>query len=342
MNKNVTKIIILLVVLAVIGVAAFFTTKQKRIEIEANKPRTQLFELNETNVTKYELRYSNEPIIVEKIGETWKVTSPSNNYKIDQLEAFANVKNFNTLNIDMTITNLAELESFGLENPSNEFIVWEGDKEYQVFVGNKTPDEERYYVKYNDEYFSVELVYIEALKKTIDMLRDKQIFDRPIYIDSVIRTESNIRDYTNTIRKENRTNWVVDGIEEEINLDKAYRDFEALSLVKATGFVNNDNMKKYLERLFRIPDAKITIFMEDNTKKEYSLVYDTNEGKVYVKPESGIIYEVDYSIYNAAMRGKEYYIKTEEDEKEAENMDDPYMDMAEDNNMRLDDNIQQQ
>ena len=174
------------------------------------------------------------------------------------------------------------------------------------------------------------------------MLRDKQIFDRPIYIDSVIRTESNIRDYTNTIRKENRTNWVVDGIEEEINLDKAYRDFEALSLVKATGFVNNDNMKKYLERLFRIPDAKITIFMEDNTKKEYSLVYDTNEGKVYVKPESGIIYEVDYSIYNAAMRGKEYYIKTEEDEKEAENMDDPYMDMAEDNNMRLDDNIQQQ
>ena len=341
MNKNVTKIIILLVVLAVIGVAAFFTTKQKRIEIEANKPRTQLFELNETNVTKYELRYSNEPIIVEKIGETWKVTSPSNNYKIDQLEAFANVKNFNTLNIDMTITNLAELESFGLENPSNEFIVWEGDKEYQVFVGNKTPDEERYYVKYNDEYFSVELVYIEALKKTIDMLRDKQIFDRPIYIDSVIRTESNIRDYTNTIRKENRTNWVVDGIEEEINLDKAYRDFETLSLVKATGFVYDDKAIKYVERLFRIPDAEITIYMEDNTSKKYTLVYDNNDNRVYVKPESGIIYEVDYSIYNAAMRGKEYYIKTAEDEKETNMEDDTYMDTAEDS-MRLDENIQQQ
>ena len=328
MNKNVTKIIILLVVLAVIGVAAFFTTKQKRIEIEANKPRTQLFELNETNVTKYELRYSNEPIIVEKIGETWKVTSPSNNYKIDQLEAFANVKNFNTLNIDMTITNLAELESFGLENPSNEFIVWEGDKEYQVFVGNKTPDEERYYVKYNDEYFSVELVYIEALKKTIDMLRDKQIFDRPIYIDSVIRTESNIRDYTNTIRKENRTNWVVDGIEEEINLDKAYRDFETLSLVKATGFVYDDKAIKYVERLFRIPDAEITIYMEDNTSKKYTLVYDNNDNRVYVKPESGIIYEVDYSIYNAAMRGIEYYIKRAVVEKVKYMDDDSYMDTA--------------
>ena len=338
MKKNITKIIVLLVVLAVISVTAFITTKQKRIQIEANKPRTQLFELNETNVTKYELKYAEEPIIVEKIDETWKVISPSNNYKIDQLEAFANVKNFNTLNIDMTITNLAELESFGLENPSNEFTVWEGNKEYKIFVGNKTPDEERYYVKYNDEYFSVELIYIEALKKTIDMLRDKQIFDRPIYIDSVIRTESHVRDYTNIIRKENRTNWVVDGVEEEINLDKTYRDFETLSLVKAIGFVYDDNMIKYLERLFRIPDATITIYMEDNTKKSYEIVYDNNDNRVYVKPESGIIYEVDYSIYAAAMRDRSYYIKTEEDEQNTANDD---TDMAEDNGIRLDENIQQ-
>ncbi|KLI13439.1 hypothetical protein A9X77_03345 [Brachyspira hyodysenteriae] len=340
MNKNVTKIIVLLIALAVISVAAFLTTKQSRQKIEANKPRTQLFELNETNVTKYELRYAEEPIIVEKIDETWKVIAPSNDYKIDQLEAFANVKNFNTLNIDSTITNLAELDSFGLENPSNEFTVWEGDKEYKVFVGNKTADEEKYYVKYNDEYFSVELIYIEALKKTIDMLRDKQIFDKTIYIDSVVKTESNIRDYTNTIRKENRTNWVVDGVDEEISLDKAYRDFEALSLVKATGFVYDENMIKYLNRLFRIPDAVITIYMEDNTKTQYEIVYDNNDNRVYVKPQSGIIYEVDYNIYSAAMRDRSYYIKTEDDEKETNNENDPYMDMTEDG-MRLDENLQQ-
>lgn len=340
MNKNVTKIIVLLIALAVISVAAFLTTKQSRQKIEANKPRTQLFELNETNVTKYELKYAEEPIIVEKIDETWKVIAPSNDYKIDQLEAFANVKNFNTLNIDSTITNLAELDSFGLENPSNEFTVWEGDKEYKVFVGNKTADEEKYYVKYNDEYFSVELIYIEALKKTIDMLRDKQIFDKTIYIDSVVKTESNIRDYTNTIRKENRTNWVVDGVDEEISLDKAYRDFEALSLVKATGFVYDENMIKYLNRLFRIPDAVITIYMEDNTKTQYEIVYDNNDNRVYVKPQSGIIYEVDYNIYSAAMRDRSYYIKTEDDEKETNNENDPYMDMTEDG-MRLDENLQQ-
>ncbi|WP_295162272.1 DUF4340 domain-containing protein [uncultured Brachyspira sp.] len=320
MNKNITKIIILLAVLALISVTAFLTTKQKRMQIEANKPRKQIFELNETNVTKYELKYDKEPIIVEKINEAWKIISPSNDYKIDQMEAFANVKNFNTLNIDMIITNLIESESFGFDNSSNEFSVWEGDKEYKIFIGNKTPDEEKYYVKYNDEYFSVELIYIEALKKSIDMLRDKQIFDKPVYIDSVIRTESSIIDYTNTIRKSNRTNWTVDGIDGEINLDKAYRDFEALSLIKAAGFVYDNNTIRYLERLFRIPDAVITIYMEDNTKKTYEIVYDNDDNRVYVKPENGMIYEADYSIYNAAMRDKNYYIKTENDYTEENNM----------------------
>ena len=51
----------------------------------------------------------------------------------------------------MIITNLAEVKSFGLENPSSEFTIWEGNKKYKIFVGDKTADEERYYVKYNDE-----------------------------------------------------------------------------------------------------------------------------------------------------------------------------------------------
>ena len=68
--------------MAAISIIAFITTKQNRKKIEANKPRTQIFELNETNVTKYELKYAEEPIIVEKIDETWKVIAPSNDYKI--------------------------------------------------------------------------------------------------------------------------------------------------------------------------------------------------------------------------------------------------------------------
>lgn len=309
MNKSIVKLLILAILLLIISFTAFYITKKRRAEIMANKPRTQIFELNETNVNKYELIFEREPIIVEKIEGIWKITSPSNDYKVDQLEAFANVKNFNTLNIDTIITNLSEAEYFGLESPSNRFAVWDGDREHEILVGNKTPDEERYYVKYNNEYFSVESIYIDALKKNIDMLRDKEIFESPISLDSVRTVEIRTGDYTNIIRKINRTNWIVDSVENQTDLEKAYNDFSALSLIKASAFVYDTNR---IERFFRVPDALVILYMEDNTKTTYSLVYDM-DNKVYVKPESGIVYEADYSVYAAAMRGKEYYIKNEDD-----------------------------
>ena len=312
MNKNITKLLILLIVLLIISFAAFYITKKRGADIEANKPRTQIFVLNETNVNKYQLNFETEPIIVEKINDIWKIISPSNasDYKVDQLEAFANVKNFNTLNIDMIITNLSEVESFGLENPTNEFTVWEGNKEYKILVGNKTADEERYYIKYKDEYFSVESIYIDALKKTVDMLRDKEIFNSPVSLDSVKAVEITAGDYTNIIRKISRTNWIVENLEGETDLEKAFNDFSTLSLIKASAFVYD--VPQRIERLFRIPDAVVNLYMQDNTKITYRLAYDI-DNKVYVKPESGIIYEVDYSIYDAAMRGKEYYIKSDSD-----------------------------
>ena len=312
MNKNITKLLILLIVLLIISIAAFYITKKRGADIEANKPRTQIFVLNETNVNKYQLNFETEPIIVEKINDIWKIISPSNasDYKVDQLEAFANVKNFNTLNIDMIITNLSEVESFGLENPTNEFTVWEGNKEYKILVGNKTADEERYYIKYKDEYFSVESIYIDALKKTVDMLRDKEIFNSPVSLDSVRAVEITAGDYTNIIRKISRTNWIVENLEGETDLEKAFNDFSTLSLIKASAFVYD--VPKRIERLFRIPDAVINLYMQDNTKIVYQLAYDI-DNKIYAKPESGIIYEVDYSIYDAAMRGKEYYIKSDSD-----------------------------
>ena len=312
MNKNITKLLILLIVLLIISFAAFYITKKRSAEIASNKPRTQIFVLNETNVNKYQLNFESEPIIVEKINDIWKIISPlsASDYKVDQLEAFANVKNFNTLNIDMIITNLSEVESFGLENPINEFTVWEGNKEYKIFVGNKTADEERYYIKYNDEYFSVESIYIDALKKTVDMLRDKEIFNSSVSLDSVRAVEIIAGDYTNIIRKASRTNWIVEDLDGETDLEKAFNDFSTLSLIKASAFVYY--VPKRIERLFRIPDAVVNLYMQDNTKITYQLAYDI-DNKIYAKPESGIIYEVDYSIYDAAMRGKEYYRKSDSD-----------------------------
>ena len=312
MNKNVKKIIILLLVLTIISALAFFTTKKRAKDIVSNKPRTQIFELNETNVTKYQLNFLEEPIIVEKINDEWKITSPKNDYKIDQLEAFANVKNFNTLNIDSIITNLSEVDSFGFDRASNEFTVWEGNKAYKVIIGDKTPDDERYYVKYNDEYFSVEYIYIDALKKTIDMLRDKTIFQSPVVLDAVSSVVVTTRDYTNTLKKENRTNWIIVGVDGDTDVDKIYRDFSTLSLVKASDFVYDQDRKI---RYFNYPDATIVINFEDNTHYKYELVY-SDDSRVYVHTDDGIIYEVDYSVYDAVTRSIDYYLKKEEHQED--------------------------
>ena len=142
------------------------------------------------------------------------------------------------------------------------------------------------------------------------MLRDKEIFDSPVSLDSVRIVEITAGNYTNIIRKASRTNWIVENLEGETDLEKAYNDFSTLSLIKASAFVYE--VPRRIERLFRIPDAVISLYMQDNTKITYQLAYDI-DNKIYAKPESGIIYEVDYSIYDAAMRGREYYRKNLEE-----------------------------
>ena len=129
-------------------------------------------------------------------------------------------------------------------------------------------------------------------------------------MDSVKAVEITAGDYTNIIKKASRTNWIVENLDGETDLEKAFNDFSTLSLIKASAFVYD--VPKRIERLFRIPDAVINLYMQDNTKITYQLAYDI-DNKIYAKPESGIIYEVDYSIYDAAMRGKEYYIKSDSD-----------------------------
>lgn len=306
MKKNIVILIVLLAILAVVSVIAMLTTRHRRIQIMINKPRNQIFELSETNVNKYELKFDSNDIVVEKINEIWNITSPEM-YRADQMEAFANVKNFNTLNIDSQITNLNEVTSFGFDDPSYEFIVWDGSKKHTIYVGNKTPDEERYYVKYNDEYFSVEWVYIEALKKTVDMLRNKDFFN--IGFDEAVSVASDTGRSTNIITRTG-TNWIVDGMENITDVEKAYKDFATLVTVKASGFVY-DNSK---DNIFNNADAFVTLNLEDNTKKKYAL--RLIDDIVYLKPEGqNNVYEVDFSVYDAAMRGKEYYTKTDKEEE---------------------------
>lgn len=303
MRKNIIILTILSIILLGVSFLAVYTTKKHKVKLEENVTRTKLFELNEIDTYKYNISFDNQNISVEKINNVWNITTPTE-YVADQMEAFANVKNFNTLMISTVITNLDEIASFGLDEPQYTFNVWEKDKEHIIYVGNKTVDGNYYYVKYNDEYFSLDYVFIEALKKDVAMLREKDFFK--IRSEEVINILVHGNMYTNEITRKDGTNWVFIGLENETDILKAYQDFEVLSSVKATGFVESDtNYKKYG---LSNPQTKIILSLEDRSERIY---YLSNIGDtIYVLPESiNKIYKTDYPVYNAATRGNTYYEK---------------------------------
>ena len=85
-NKNIIKLLILVIILLIISFTAFYITKKRSAEIASNKPRTQIFELNETNANKYELIFESEDVMknetvsadnaeVNETGEVKKATT---------------------------------------------------------------------------------------------------------------------------------------------------------------------------------------------------------------------------------------------------------------------------
>ena len=304
MKKNLIIISVLAVILIVLSILAMYTTKKRQAKLESAKPRLKLFELKEDTTSKFELNYNNETIVVQKINGIWNIISPVQ-YVADQMESLANVKNFNTMMIESTITNLSEVTNFGLDNPSGIFSVWDNGVKHTIYAGNRTGADEYYYAKYNDEYFSLEYVYIEALKKTIDTLREKDFYKiRYQEVLSVLVEGSN---YTNEIIKLDGRNFVYKGLEDSTDMAKAVQDFRVLSEVKATGFVKND--KDYGQYGFNRPSIKVTINLEDRSKRVYYL--SNLASTIYMLPE-GIdkVYKTDYPVYEAAIRDKKYYTKS--------------------------------
>lgn len=304
MKQNIKVLLFLLLALLIISILAFAITRIKKTEILNNKERKKVFELNETNVTKYVLEYSEDTITVENKNGTWFIVSPTN-YYADQMEAFANVKNFNTLMISMIITNLEEKDSFGFDDKSQKFTVYEKnkgvDKEYAIYIGAKTPDDEGYYVRYNNEYFSLESVFIDALKKDVTMLRDKDFLKIrfPEVVGVVVQRDND----TNTIAKIKSREYIIEGVENS-DIDKVFLDFQTLAKVQAEGFSEDI---EYITK--EKPQATVNIYMEDKTKTGYNIFFV--DSKTYVKPlNMERVFEVNYAIYDTAMRDKNYYIST--------------------------------
>lgn len=308
MKKSLVSLLVLVSVFAVLSGVAVYTGKMKREKEISSMPRKKLFEIkDEANIKRYELVFDGNYITVEKKPEGWFIVSPTN-YYADQMEAFANVKNFNTMQIDTIVTNLSEKDLFGLENPKTKFTIIDDGLIHTFYVGNRTADNEKYYVQYNGEYFTIEWVYVDALKKDVSMLRDKDFLKiRPEEVVA-IAIYSN-RTYKR-IDRINATNYQIFGISTnyKLDIDKLYNDFNDISKIQAIGFVADGVAPRTIGLNTRLV-TRLDLVMEDKSVNTLYIGRSTPDNKTYIIKD--LIYEVNHNIYDAVGRKATEYIKTE-------------------------------
>ncbi len=302
MKKNV-KFMIAVVGLVIVSLTVLTLVNKRKSGLEgvstSNLPRTKLFNMEEEEiVNKFELNYSNMSITVEQdeIGN-WYITDPVQ-MLADPLESFANIKNFNTLIFDTIITNTTDMEVFGVDNPKEEYSIWEGDKLHTIYVGNQTLDEAGYYVKYEDEIFKLEDIYIMALRKSITDLRNKDFMK--INNNAVVSIDIN----NQILLKKSQNDVITMNNEDNVDSLKVGVGFLLFSTLSAIDFTDDGVSSK--DYGFNDNSRKIVLYLDDKSEITYFL--SKVDVHIYAKLENDDkIYEVNPNIYTDSWYSKSYY-----------------------------------
>lgn len=312
MKKNV-KFMIAVAGLVIVSLAILALINRNNNSLKSgstsNLPRTKLFNMEEEEIAnKFELNYSNMSITVEQdeIGN-WYITEPVQ-MLADPSEAFANVKNFNTLIFDTIITNTTDMEVFGVDNPKEEYSIWESDKLHTIYVGNQTLDEAGYYVKYEDEIFKLEDIYIMALRKSITDLRNKDFMK--INNNAVVSIDVNNR----FLLKKSQNDVITINDESDVDSLKVGVAFILFSTLSAIDFTEDGvNQRDYG---FNDNSRKVVLHLDD--KSEITYILSKVDVHIYAKLENDDkIYEVNPNIYTDSWYDIAYYREAATEKEQA-------------------------
>ncbi len=304
---------ILVVGLVVVALAVLTLINKKNSGLNAtstsNLPRTKLFNMEDEDLAyKFELNYSNMSITIERdVAGNWNIVEPLS-MLADPLEAFANVKNFNTLIFDTIITNTTDMEVFGVDNPQEEYSIWEDDKIHTIYVGNPTLDEAGYYVQYNDEIFKLEDIYIMALRKSITDLRNKDFMK--INNNAVVSIDINNR----ISLKKAQNDVITMNNENDVDSLKVGVSFILFSTLSAMDFTSDDAQAK--DYGFSENSRKVVLHLDDKSEITYFL--SKVDQHIYAKLENDDkIYEVNPNIYTDDWYNVAYYKEAATEKEQA-------------------------
>jgi len=317
--------VIILAVVLVLSVGAYFVIKNVKKEDNVNLPTgnsaIELVNIKEENVDTVTLLNKNgTKIVIGKVkkaedeDEVWAVINPEN-FDSDEAKCKAVVWNLNPLNANKVIEEEAsDLTKYGFDKPHEVIVKTKDGSETTIQFGNKTATGENYYVKMKDsnkvytiatsyaEKFITELYDLKStdiFKETADQVKKVTMWKNGKIVFSATAGEmpEEMKEAYEKIQSVTAIWSVTAPIETEADTDKITRIINTLLSISAREYITDkaDDLSKYgLDN----PSYAIEISTDTTTKKlllgkerpeeetEDSISYSSSKSQTYAKFEN--------------------------------------------------------
>ena len=153
--KLYRNIAIIAVILVILGIGAYFATNYIPSENETTEPEetstTEMFNIykaDSENIIRLNVKNDEEEYFVEKSGDKW-VLNGDKSIKIKENSVKTLAYSCSSVSVKQVVSETENYaKSFGFDDSSSyvELIFKDGSKQ-KILVGNKTLDNENYYIK---------------------------------------------------------------------------------------------------------------------------------------------------------------------------------------------------
>lgn len=308
MKKN---LVLLLPILAIVLIAVFYLPKHRsKTEI----PEKRLFNFNENQAVAWKVWHSNVFLHVIKSNGNWYDIAQGTVIDLENDSAFANVKNFNTIDTLSSLGTFSNMAELGFSPTNNKYDLiledLEGKKTiYSFYSGDLLPTSNGYYF-YQDSsetnlsetnVYAVEAWVVKALQKKLDAIRDKNFIDAGpeeiVYVQfnnmTITKNELNWRVNLKPVAQSDTTK--IDALAYDI----AYFKADKVSTVAPVPLSN-------------ISPITVTLALKKKSEAVRDLrfsVYSLENESILVPEDSELYYYSDEPFSEAITMEEEYFLK---------------------------------
>lgn len=216
----------------------------------------QILKLEKDKIIKMVLISKNGEVVIDKKDDKWTVSGTTAKLDQDKIEDIAS--SFSTMFAEQTIEeNPKDLEKYGLKDPVvTAKAVLQGGEEKVVYLGNKTPLGNTYYLMVKDvnKVYAVWMNHGENFSSTVDDLKSKQLANE---VDITLVTDLKL------VPSEGRTIEITTNKQADAGQEFGINIY---NMVKPYSTPRSIDTEKFEEVIKLIPEIQIKDIVEDDAK----------------------------------------------------------------------------